>query len=122
MHALLRADVKKRSGEENLNSDLSDDERLGAVGEELVEEGHESAGEEADRPHSEGPDGLRGVVGGRHREAHLLHRRVLVFPLEEIRSPLASLSVNLQRGSSHCAIEQGVAAAEGGGESGSGAI
>lgn len=65
--------------EKDLNSDLTDNERLGTIGEELVEEGHESARENADGPHAEGPDGLRRVIGCEHREAHLLHRRVFVF-------------------------------------------
>lgn len=46
-----------KSLNKNLNSDLSDNERLSAIREELVEKRHESAREEANRPHSKGPNG-----------------------------------------------------------------
>jgi len=39
----------------HLDGDLGDDEGLSAVGEELVEEGEEGAGEQAQGPHSECP-------------------------------------------------------------------
>ncbi|BAS80416.1 Os02g0696200, partial [Oryza sativa Japonica Group] len=66
----------------HLHRDLRHDERLGAVGEELVEEAQERAGEEADAPHPERPHRQRRVVAGRHRQPHLLDRRrlLLVFP------------------------------------------
>lgn len=60
----------------NLHCDLGHHQRLRPVAKELVEEGHDGAGEEAQEPHPEGPDRERGVVDGRHRQTDLLHRRV----------------------------------------------
>ena len=68
-----REEMAKREGRD-LNGDLSDDERLRAVGEELVQEGHEGAGEKPDRPHPEGPDGERRVVRVEDSKPDLLDR------------------------------------------------
>ena len=62
----------------DLNGDLSDDERLRAVGEELVEEGEEGAGEETQEPHPEGPYGSGRVVGVGDRETDLFDWRNVV--------------------------------------------
>jgi len=64
----------------DLNGDLSNDERLRAVGEELVEEGEEGAGEETQEPHPEGPYGSGRVVSVGDRETNLFYwRNVVVF-------------------------------------------
>jgi len=51
----------------DLHGDLTDDKWLGPVGEELVEEGQEGAGEQTQEPHSEGPYRLGRVIGVTHR-------------------------------------------------------
>lgn len=50
----------------HLHGDLSDEERLRSVGEELVEEGQEGAREQPREPHPEGPYRLGRVVGVLH--------------------------------------------------------
>lgn len=50
----------------NLDGDLSYDERLSPVREELVEKWEECAWEQAHEPHSKGPHGEAGVVGVGH--------------------------------------------------------
>jgi len=64
----------------DLNGDLSNDERLRTVGEELVEEGEEGAGEETQEPHPEGPYGSGRIVCVGDRETNLFDwRNVVVF-------------------------------------------
>lgn len=62
----------------HLDGDLCDHQRLRAVGEELVEERHQGAGYHPHEPHPERVHRNRRVVGGPHRQPHLLDRRVLV--------------------------------------------
>lgn len=50
----------------NLDGDLGYDEGLRPVGEELVEKREEGAGQQPQRPHSEGPNGEGRVVGVGH--------------------------------------------------------
>lgn len=69
-----RHEVPEREGGD-LDGDLGDHKWLRPVSEELVEEGEQAAGDEAERPHPEGPHRERRVVGGRHRQANLLDRR-----------------------------------------------
>lgn len=95
----------------HLDRDLGDDERLGAVSKELVEEGHERAGEQPNEPHPEGPHGEGGVIGGGHGEADLLDRGHLL--LRRRRRPTVGLLLHVQRRSprghrhrdQHCASE-----------------
>lgn len=81
----------------DLDCDLADDDGLGAVGEELVEEGEERAGDDADGPHAERPHGQRRVVGRRHGQPDLLHQRhvVVVVVRAHIRIPAAELPLDL---------------------------
>lgn len=60
----------------DLGGDGGDGERLAAVKEELVEEGEEDAGRTPQNPHPEGDHRQRRVVGLRHGQRHLIHRRV----------------------------------------------
>lgn len=63
----------------DLDSDLGDDDGLRAVGEELVDVGEHGAGEEPDGPHPERPYRQRRVVGRRHGQPDLLHRRLVIL-------------------------------------------
>jgi hypothetical protein len=82
----------------DLDGDLADDEWLGAVGEELVEEGEERAGDDADGPHAERPHRQRRVVGRRHGQPDLLHQRhVAVVLLAHSRDPAAGVPLDLHR-------------------------
>jgi hypothetical protein len=63
----------------DLDGDLADDDGLAAVREELVDEGEKRAGDEAHRPHPERPYRQRRVIGRRHRQPDLLHRRHIVL-------------------------------------------
>jgi hypothetical protein len=62
----------------HLHRDLRHDERLRPVGEELVEEAHERARHQPDAPHPERPHRQVRVVRRRHRQPHLLDRRLLL--------------------------------------------
>ena len=83
----------------HLDGDLADDDGLGAVGEELVEEGEQRAGDDADGPHAERPHRQRRVVGRRHGQPDLLHQRhvAVVLLLAHSRNPAAGVPLDLHR-------------------------
>lgn len=57
----------------DLNGDHRNDERLRPVAEEGVEKRQDNAGQQSEKPHSEGPYGERGIVFVRYSEANLFN-------------------------------------------------